>query len=92
MVIKLKDNVSDNDKAPTLKGFLVVTPTKLKEMLSYVEEQQSQVVYVDVALWPARDAKYRYEGKTSLREQFDSQPTQKQVDEARLPFPADFRF
>lgn len=87
MVVKLKEVSSSNPKAPVLRGFLVVTPAKLKSMLETIEQQGKQVVYVEIALWPARDASYRYEGSTSLRESFDSETVETKMDSMRSPTP-----
>lgn len=87
MVMKLKDVNSDNPKAPVLRGFLVITKAKLQAMLEYVEQHDKPISYVDIALWPARDAKYRYEGSTSLKEGFDV--STEAIDAQRTPAPTD---
>lgn len=89
MVVKLKGVNSTNPKAPVLRGILVATPAKLKAMLETLEQQNKQVVYIDVALWDARDGGYKYEGTTSLRETFDSAPTtvEERMDTLRTEVP-----
>lgn len=87
MVIKLREPETDNPKAPALRGFIVATPAKLENLLELAKQQGKQVLYIEVALWPARDAQYKYEGTTSLRESFDA--SEEKVDAQRSEVPID---
>jgi hypothetical protein len=74
LTLKTRESGSNNPKAPTLRGFLAVNLQSLKDIEEHIKASGNDAVFLDVALWPARDGRYVHEGAVELRGVQASEP------------------
>jgi len=74
LTLKTKEPRSTNPKAPVLNGFLAVSLQSLKDIEEHIKASGKDAVFLDVALWPARDSRYVHEGSVSIRGVQASEP------------------
>ena len=74
LTLKTRESHSSNSKAPALRGFLAIDKQALKDIAAHIEASGKDAVFLDVALWPARDGRYVHEGAVELRGVQASEP------------------
>jgi hypothetical protein len=74
MTLKTREPRSKHPRAPVLGGFVAVDADSISALAAHLAASGESVMFLDVALWPARDPRYVHEGAVTVKSTTASEP------------------
>jgi hypothetical protein len=74
MTLKTREVRSSNPRAPMLGGFVAVDADSISALAAHLAASGQSVMFLDVALWHAKDPRYVHEGAITVKSTTASEP------------------
>jgi hypothetical protein len=74
ITLKTREVRSTNPRAPVLGGFIAVDAETIDALREHLAASGQRAMFLDVALWHARDPRYVHEGAITVKSTTASEP------------------